>query len=1054
MNLHELPFNNNTDDDSFYKAITHFFNDYNADFLNRNNQNFSPFELDEDLRHNMLSEVDPDLNFFETNQRLLNANTTSNYYNEETLNKELLNCHHQDCLSIMHHNIRSLPKHDDQLTSYLRCLTVEFNIIGLSETWLSNENAGVYGIDNYQHIYNCRQTRRGGGVSLYIKNGIEFSVLDNLNRSTDIYECLFIEIKKSEFNTNHDIIIGVIYSPPNRNVQQFNECLLEILNDIKSNNKLCFLMGDFNINLLHQDTHAPTSEFLEILYSSSYFPLITKPTRISSSSATLIDNIYCNKILDNDYFNGILVTDISDHFPIFTMLKKYNLDKSRKVYKNRSLSQKNCTLFSNKLMHTNWNPILESNNCSDAFTKFIDCFKSVYYECFPIRRSKNNYSNKLPWLTLGLKESIGRKNKLFVMYKKEPSQENLNTYKQYKCRLNRLLRNAKREYFQKLIEQNRNNMKKSWQIMKELLQRTNVSHNPSRLNINGQIITDSKEIAEKFNAFFINIGKNLSKDLPTSNIDPISYLKEINVTECIFMNPVDKKEIEKIILNMKNSSPGLDEIHTSIVKQTFHHYLSVLVHIINLSLSQGVFPLELKKAKVIPLFKSGNSDIVNNYRPISILPCFSKVFERVIYDRLMKFIEEKHLLFENQFGFRQNHGTTLALITLVNKIVTGMNKNEKTLGTFLDFRKAFDTVNHHILLAKLYKYGIRGTCYDLVKDYLNDRVQYVQIGECMSESGAITCGVPQGSILGPLLFLLYINDIYSVSKKLFIVLFADDSNIFIQGKDTTEMIDILNVELDKIYKWLLSNRLSLNIEKTYLMLFVRNRSSEKLNKDIKIAGKMITRVESTKFLGIVIDSKLSWEPHLKFIRKKIAKGLGIICKAKKYLLKHTLRSLYFSFIYPYISYGIEAWGSAAACHTLPIFKLQKKIIRLITLSHFRAHTLPLFHHLNILTFYEIYIQQLCLLMFKINNLQCPATISNMYQKNYEYHSHSTRSSYKFRLPLYHYSSLHKSFLYKSIVIWNYVITKIDHHCSVHSFKHRLKIYLRNHSENVLNIYNL
>ena len=1040
MNLHELPFNYDTDDDRFYNDITNFFNDYNVGFLNQNNEIFSSFELDEEFDHNILNEIDPDLNFFESNQRQLNTNTTSNYYNEETLNKELENCHHKDRVSIMHLNIRSLPKHDDQLIAYLKSLTIEFNIIGLSETWLSYENAHVYGMDDYQHIYKCRPSRRGGGDSVFGRDGIDFTILQHLNISTDICECLFIEIKKTEFVTDHDVVIGIIYSPPNRNVQQFNECLLEILSNINLTNKLCFLMEDFNINLLQQDAHAPTSEFLETLYSFSYFPLITKPSRISSSSATLIDNIYCNKILDNNYFNGILVTDLSDHFPIFTLLTNYKMNKTREVHKNRNLSQRNIIRFSNRMMQINWNFILENNDCSDAFTKFLNCFKSAYDDSFPIKRSKNNYLNKLPWLTLGLKESVRIKNKLFIIYKRESSPDNLNAYKQYKCMLNRLLRNAKRDYFQNLFEKNKYNMKKSWQIMKQLLQKTNISQKPNKLNINGQIITNSKEIAEKFNTFFTNIGKNLSKELPVNNIDPISFLSKVNVTQCIFMTPVDAKEIK--------------EIHTSILKQTFHYYLPVLVHIINLSLSQGVFPSELKKAKVIPLFKSGNTDTVSNYRPISILPCLSKVFEKVIYVRLSKFIEEKNILFENQFGFRQNHGTTLALITLVNKIVTAMNRNEKTLGIFLDFRKAFDTVNHNILLSKLYRYGIRGTCYNLIKDYLNNRVQYVQIDDCMSGSSIVTCGVPQGSILGPLLFLLYINDIYLVSKKVFIVLFADDSNIFIHGENITEMIDTLNVELQNIHKWLLSNRLSLNIEKTYSMLFTRNRSSIRLSKDITIAGEKITKVESTKFLGIVIDSKLSWESHSKFIRKKIAKGIGVIGKARKYLSKYTLRSLYFSFIYPYISYGIEAWGSAAACHTLPIFKLQKKIIRMITFSEYRAHTSPLFQDMNILNFYEIYIQQICLLMFKVYHLQCPTTVSNMFQKNYQHHSHSTRSSCKFRIPLFRLSNLQKSFLYKGIVIWNYISNVIDYNCSIYSFKMRLKFYLKNNNQSVLNMYDL
>ena len=252
------------------------------------------------------------------------------------------------------------------------------------------------------------------------------------------------------------------------------------------------------------------------------------------------------------------------------------------------------------------------------------------------------------------------------------------------------------------------------------------------------------------------------------------------------MGNVISDEVIKIIKQLNTGSCGWDDISASVVKTTFQSFIEPLTHILNISITKGVFPNEMKIARVIPLFKSGDSMVFSNYRPVSVLPVFSKILERLMYNRFLSFIQKHHILYLYQFGFRVDHSPNLAMLFLIDKLSTALDDGEYVLGLFLDFSKAFDTVNHDILFAKLEHYGIRGVALDILRSYLSDRHQFVVYNDVKSDNQKITCGVPQGSILGPLLFLLYINDLAYVSTKLFSLLFADDSNMFLTGKDPNE----------------------------------------------------------------------------------------------------------------------------------------------------------------------------------------------------------------------------------------------------------------------------
>ena len=477
--------------------------------------------------------------------------------------------------------------------------------------------------------------------------------------------------------------------------------------------------------------------------------------------------------------------------------------------------------------------------------------------------------------------------------------------------------------------------------------------------------------------FFSNIGTNLSSSikLEDRNAAFTDYLH--NPTDHRFtFSQINEREVLSIINKLKNkTSSGKDGISNKLLKSIKSEISEAIAIIINQSILTGIFPDQLKLAKVKPLYKKGDKRCLNNYRPISLLPTLSKIFERVMYKQLYQYFNENKLLCEQQYGFRSQHSTELAAVKLVDYIIKEMDCNKKVktpVALFLDLSKAFDTLTFDILLAKLKHYGVHGKSLALIKNYLTNRSQYVQFENQESCIVEIKTGIPQGSILGPLFFSILINDLVNSSKMLSFLMYADDTTIYFNLEDFpvhNRHIEI-NRELDKVNTWLKVNKLSLNVEKTKCMLFHKRRQLNPIQ--FSINGRDIDVVSHFNYLGIILDENISWKKHVAMITNKLSKISGVLHRLKYIYPQNILETIYKSLFVPHLNYGLLLWGR----NLDSIAKFQKRAIRTITNSNFIAHSEPLLKELKLLNVYDMHDLKILKLMYKLYHNELPIYFDN------------------------------------------------------------------------------
>ena len=496
---------------------------------------------------------------------------------------------------------------------------------------------------------------------------------------------------------------------------------------------------------------------------------------------------------------------------------------------------------------------------------------------------------------------------------------------------------------------------------------------PESLIIANEEITDKKSIAEKFNSFFMNTSTNLAAKIPHSTTNFESYLSSI--TTISRENCLTEEELKNAFFSLKtNKSPRYDNIHVNVIRNPYNELKTPLMNIFNLLLNTGIFPDRMKVAKVTPICKKGEKSSISNYRSISVLPCFSKILKRIMYDRLYNYFTANSILFNKQFGFRAGHSTEHALLELIDQICDSFNDKNYFPGIFIDLYKAFDTVDHSIFLKKLEHYGIKGRCLSWFQSYLSNRKQHIEFKHDNrtdnAEMSNIICGVPQGSILGPFLFIIYVNDLCQTSEFLKPIMFADDTNSFCKNKTVKTLFLKANIELKKISEWFQANKLSLNEDKARFTLFHKLQDRDNLPLQLpvlKINNYEIKRSSSIKFLGVMVDEHLNWKDHINVIENKLSKTLGLFYKAKQFLNAKAMKSLYFSFIHSYLTYGNVAWCSTSMNKTKKLFSKQKQAIKIIPMVDIQANlnSDEKMKHLGILNMYKLNLYQILNIILNI-----------------------------------------------------------------------------------------
>ena len=923
--------------------------------------------------------------------------------------------------SVLNLNIQSLNAKFEKLTIFLDELAkcnFTFSAICLQETWLGDFSPDVsdLNIPDYVSIPLRATCSSHGGLMIYLHKDFQYNVKDFYNPN-DKWEGQFLDVYGN--GLTQKIALCNVYRPPrdrNADIENFMNDIFPIIETISREPGDKMIVGDFNINLLKMNTRAKYADFLDMIFNSGFVPQIIFPTRFSERNATLIDNIFCNTShCKKSCLSGIVLTDISDHMPCFTFIDQaLNIENPPKYILAEKLDSNSVHNFYDEINNCNIMQLLDTNSHHDPninYSTLETILTKAKEKHMPIRKIKfNKYKHKKNnWISNGILRSIKFRDNLYKKLKCTshesplygPTKINLKTYNQI---LNKCIREQKRNYYYSKFAKYRNDVKKTWDTIRSVMDGNRFKNRfPLAFKINGKIITDKHQIAECFNQFFTNIGPNLAAQVNNGNSIPFtSYLSTPN--DCNFaFSHVSPDDISMIFKNFKpKTSSGQDGISMYLLKGLVTSLSVPLALIVNQSLTTGIFPDKLKIAKVLPLYKKDDNSLLDNYRPISLLPAISKVFEKVVYNQLYEFFVSKKLFYASQHGFRKLHSTETAAMELTDRLLQILDTGDIPVTIFLDLSKAFDTLNHEILFHKLNYYGIKGTPLNWFRNYFTNRKQYVKFDDVSSKCLSITTGVPQGSILGPLLFIIYTNDMYLASSKFESIFYADDTTLInslssfnFPLKDTDSVSNSIEIELNKVCDWLSANKLSINIAKTKYMVFHFPQRKINFTLNLKIKNVPIYKTSDFDFLGLRINENLNWHSHVNKIGNKLSKIIGVMKRTQNYFPQDILLQIYNSLFLPHLNYCILLWGFS--CDR--IFKLQKKAVRVVCLARYNAHTDPLFKTLNLLQVPDILKLRSLKFYYRYLENKTPDYFNNIFAATIPSHRYFTRHRNDSQVPI-------------------------------------------------------
>ena len=936
-------------------------------------------------------------------------------------------------------NVNSIIPKIDEIRSLVKNENID--ILAINETKIDHKiDDRLISLEDFSL---CRydRSRQGGGVALYVRNTVRFKPrVDLPNKSLEL---ICIEVEPP--NSNPFFVI-VWYRPPSEPNSCFDS-LHENLSFLDGEGKEIIILGDTNCDFCHRDT--TPSHILQLRELYDLFDMkqiIKEPTRVTLDSSTLIDHIattHCNNITES----GVLKISLSDHYLVYCVRKlRGGVKHQHKYITSRQLKNFNHEAFLTDLSEIDWEALVASaQDIDDAVRKWTQIFSLILEKHAPTlrRRVSDRYT---PWLNADYFKLAKTRDKLKTRAVKSNSKLLMESYRQIRNRLNNLNIQLKREYFSDKITQFQGDLKKTWKTINQVINKKSNTTIVPMLTVDGQTIRDNKAIASSMNEYFCSIGNKLSEKIPNKANPLLSGEYPFETPPLSFsFSAIMTDKLSSTLNKMKTShGSGHDGIASFYLKIAMPVVGGSLCDLFNKSLFAGKFPEDWKIARIAPIFKSGAKDDRSNYRPISVLPFMSRLFEKLIFNQFYEYLDANKSLYEHQSGFRLLHSVATALLASTNDWYLNIDKGKYTGLIFIDLKKAFDTVDHKILLKKLKMYGVTGLEHDWLTSYLDNRKQFCRVDGTSSGVRGINCGVPQGSCLGPLLFLIYINDLPFSLQKCHVSMYADDTAISLSSKSIDDLQNDLNLDLLNLQDWLHANKLSLNVVKTQSLIIGSGPSIRMIENQpdappsFSIGDQDIEMITNTRYLGVQIDSKLNWGKHIDTIKTKANRALGLIKYSKKYLPSDILNKMYRGIVEPHLSYCCSVWGCCSESKLDVLQKIQNRAARIVTSSPYDASAAPIIQNLGWPTISDLIRKETATLTYKSLNSLAPDYLSKLFAKCSDDRERFLRSSETdLKIPLLKTINGQKAFSYRGPKLWNSLERATKLAPSLKTFKEQL-----------------
>ena len=813
----------------------------------------------------------------------------------------------------------------------------------------------------------------------------------------------------------------------------------QISDYVNSKSHPTFIFGDINLDCLKYGSCSKVTSYVDMLFTHGFLQLVTKPTRCTLTSATVIDHIITNSA-STIFTTLILISQLSDHFPILHFIDYLKIRTQSKKITSRDTSDGGINAFNDSLSAQSWNNVIMSDDPQVSFNNFNEIFSALHEIHLPnvTKKFNKNYHKIEPWLTGGILTSRRTKISLEKKHFKNPTVASLSYLKTFRNLYTKILREAKKIYFEQSLHISQSNVKKTWDLIRTAMnKKTDKSSTINNIFVNNHTISDPQLIANHFNEFFTSIPSTIVEKINPSN-NPPDLNQNIDIPLFSFLHdPVTETEIaEATKLLQPKKTQDINGISTFVLQKIITAISVPLCHIFRSSFAVGIVPSQLKIAKIVPVFKAGSKDLMDNYRPISLLSGFSKIIEKIVCNRLTSFLDFNNLISNSQYGFRKNHSTLHPLVHFLNYVSKALDKKEHCIAIFCDLRKAFDTCNHQILLKKLFNLGVRGLELKWFEDYLSNRMQTVTVNGAQSLLQMLNIGVPQGSILGPLLFLIYINDL-PICSALYALLFADDTTLLMADSNIDNLISKANTEFKKVSDFFRAHKLALHPAKTKFILFTNNAEIRSGNYDIRLDFNndgsvpdlnLVTNLErittesdipAVKFLGIFIDPNMNFKYHISSIISKVSKSMYFLRSVKNILTEKALKSVYYSLIHSHFVYGIQIWSCTSPGNLVPLSLKQKAAVRIVSGATYTSHTEPIFKKLAILPLANLIEFFKLQFMHKFINSILPKSFEFTWMRNEERRPNQAnlRNSSEINIPLSRLAVTDRFPLYSFPRIW-------------------------------------